>query len=323
MTLADAFPRARFSTVDLPERDRIAMWRDLYEHTIFRAEVRPDCDASFHATVISRALPDLHLRYGILSPVSVTRTRAYLGDGNDDHVLVINQAGSITATARGHEVALHEGDAVLVSSGDVSRFDRSTAGGSISMRIPRTVLSSRVVDIDDTVMRPIPRSAGVLRLLTGYTRPLLEDGPARPELWHLAVKHVHDLVALALGATREAAEVARSRGVRAARLRAAKSYIIENSGDPALSIGTVAEHLRVTPRYLQKLFDGEGGTFSDFVLAQRLVRAHRMLTDARYDSSQVSAIAYEAGFGDLSYFHRCFRKRYGATPRDTREGAAK
>jgi AraC-like DNA-binding protein len=32
-------------------------------------------------------------------------------------------------------------------------------------------------------------------------------------------------------------------------------------------------------------------------------------------------VAYEAGFGDLSYFNRTFRRRYGATPSDVREAA--
>ena len=37
----------------------------------------------------------------------------------------------------------------------------------------------------------------------------------------------------------------------------------------------------------------------------------------------MSAIAYDAGFGDLSYFNRNFRHRYGATPRDVRKSRAR
>jgi AraC-like DNA-binding protein len=29
-------------------------------------------------------------------------------------------------------------------------------------------------------------------------------------------------------------------------------------------------------------------------------------------------VDYECGFGDLSYFNRAFRRRYGATPTDVR-----
>jgi len=321
-TVIDSFPRVRMSTADLPERDRVALWREHYAHTIFRAEVEPACDASFHALVISRALPDLHLRYGALSPVRITRTHEFLADGNDDFALVINQAGRIAAGSRGCEVVLDAGDAVLVSSSETTVFDRHTRGGSFSMRIPHGVLAPLVADIDDVVMRPIRRTTDALKLLTRYTAPLLnEDALTTPELRRLAVTHVHDLVALTLGATRQAADTARARGVRAAHLSRAKAYIVENCRDAALSVGTVAGLLGLTPRYLQKLFERDGGTFSAFLRDQRLARAHRALIQPECDSSQVSAIAYEVGFGDLSYFNRCFRQRYGATPRDVREAS--
>jgi len=50
------------------------------------------------------------------------------------------------------------------------------------------------------------------------------------------------------------------------------------------------------------------------VLAQRLMRAHALLTDPRHASEKISTIAFDAGFGDVSYFNRVFRERYGDTP---------
>ena len=66
------------------------------------------------------------------------------------------------------------------------------------------------------------------------------------------------------------------------------------------------------------LFKPEGITFSEFLLSERLARAHGMLSDTRFDGHAVAQIGYEAGFADLSYFNRCFRKRYGQTPSDVR-----
>ena len=75
---------------------------------------------------------------------------------------------------------------------------------------------------------------------------------------------------------------------------------------------------RVTPRYIHKLFESEGTTLSRFILGQRLVHVHRMLTDPRHAGSAISALAYTAGFGDLSTFNREFRRHYGKTPSDVR-----
>lgn len=324
MTDLGGFATVRFSTADLPEQDRVAMWREHYGHVVFRVEIEPVQDASFQAAVVSRTLPELRLILGTMSAARISRTREFIADGTNDLALIVNLKGAATMTARGREVALREGDAVLKSSSEITAFDRSSLGGSFSIRIPHSVLSSLVVDVDDAVMRLIPRNTEALKLLTSYSGPLLDqDALATSEVRRLVVAHVHDLVALTLGATRDAAEVAQSRGERAARLRSAKAYIVENSSRRDLSIGTVAAHLGVTPRYLQKLFESDGGTYSAFLPGQRLASAYRMLTKPKFAQSAVSAIAYDAGFGDHSYFNRCFRQRYGATPRDIRETAAK
>jgi AraC-like DNA-binding protein len=66
------------------------------------------------------------------------------------------------------------------------------------------------------------------------------------------------------------------------------------------------------------LFEAERESLSEFVLAQRLVHAHRMLADPRFAGRAIGAIAFEAGFGDLSHFNRTFRRRFGMTPSEAR-----
>ena len=80
----------------------------------------------------------------------------------------------------------------------------------------------------------------------------------------------------------------------------------------------VASHLNVTPRYVQRLFEADGTTFSEFLLLQRLGRAHRLLCEPQASANAISTIAYDVGFGDLSYFNRRFRRQYGMTPREVR-----
>ena len=77
----------------------------------------------------------------------------------------------------------------------------------------------------------------------------------------------------------------------------------------------------MTVRYLHKLFESEGITYSEFVLGQRLARAHCLLTNPLHSRRAISTIAFELGFNDLSYFNRTFRRRYNATPSEIRDGA--
>jgi AraC-like DNA-binding protein len=313
----------RFSTADLPENMRAATWREHYGQNVLRAEIHPGDEASFDATVMSRVLPGLQLVSGKFTAARIVRTREMTADGNDDLSLLVNQTGNVTVSARGRQVDLRENDAVLISSGEAVVFDRRSFGESVAIRIPYATLLPAVVDVDDAIMQRIPGNIAALRLLTSYSSALLGDDHAveTSALGHHVSTHVHDLVALTLGATREAQDLAKSRGMGAARLKAAKIYVIENIGCRDISIGSVASHLGVTPRYLQRLFENEGTTFSGFLLGRRLARAHRMLCEPRSASKQVSAIAYDVGFGDLSYFNRCFRRLYGATPMDIRAAA--
>ncbi len=138
------------------------------------------------------------------------------------------------------------------------------------------------------------------------------------QLLNLSVRHVQDLLALSIGPSADYAETARTRGLRAARLKLAKAYIVAHSHRRDISIGSVAASLSVTPRYVQRLFEADGTTFSEFLIGQRLARAHRLLREPDCSHTAISNIAYDAGFGDLSYFNRRFRRLYGLTPREVR-----
>jgi AraC-like DNA-binding protein len=316
------FSTVRFSTADLPEKDRVAMWRDHYCRMQMKLDIEPINEVPLDCAILTRALPGVQIMSTAMSPARVTRTREFLADGNGDLIFIINQSGSVVAQARGREIMLREGDAVLMSTGEVKVFDRPVHGGSLSFRIPRSILMAIVADVDDVVMQLIPQKTEALKLLACYAAPLFHDiALATPEFRRTAVNHLHDLVALALGSAHDVTGLGNGRGVPAARLRMAKAYIIENSNRRDLSVGGVAAHLGLTPRNLQRLFEGEGTTFSEFLLSQRLSRAHHMLTEPRFARSPVAAIAYDVGFNDLSYFNRSFKRRYGACPRDIRIGA--
>ena len=171
-------------------------------------------------------------------------------------------------------------------------------------------------------MKAILHDSEALTLLVTYARAIADALPfATPELQRLAVTHMHDLIAATIGATRDGRAIAEGRGIAAARLRSVMADISANLGDADLTVADVARRHRVTPRYIHKLFENEGLTFSSFVLGQRLARAHRILSDPRFADRNISSVAFDVGFGDLSYFNRTFRRRYAATPTDIKQSS--
>ena len=117
------------------------------------------------------------------------------------------------------------------------------------------------------------------------------------------------------------AAVAGGRSLQSARLEAIKDDILAHIADERLSVTDIARRHGVTPRSVRLLFQADGGTFSEYVIEQRLVRSCRMLTEVKFSDWTIGTIAFEVGFSDLSYFNRTFRRRYGATPSDVREAA--
>jgi AraC-like DNA-binding protein len=85
-----------------------------------------------------------------------------------------------------------------------------------------------------------------------------------------------------------------------------------------LSVTSVAAKLGITARYIATLFEREGTSFTAFVLEQRLGLARSLLEDANRAETSISTLALVTGFGDISYFNKCFRRRYGMTPSDAR-----
>ena len=310
-----------FSSSDLPVDERVRAVRELHERGIVPLQPLPDY--AVHAQITKWFLPGAGILAGALSGLRQVATR-HAGNDSDDVFLGINLAGSSDASQRGHEIKIRDGDAILVTqAGGDFAISRPTPAHFLGLRVPRKALAPLVTGLDDATMRLIPSAIVPLRLLAGYVGAI-RDGPLpiSPEVGRLVVAHIHDLIALSIGATRDAAAAAQGRGLRAARLQAIKTDIGANLGDCDLKLTAVAARHRVTPRYIHKLFETEGTTYSEFVLGRRLAQAHRLLIDPRLARRAISSIAFDVGFGDLSYFNRSFRRRYGATPSEVRNDAA-
>jgi AraC-like DNA-binding protein len=256
-------------------------------------------------------------RSSVTGGVSAQRTPDLLC--NDDVVLHIQETGRRTISQLGRQAIIGAGSALLSSNSDVSTIVLPTPARFVTIGVPRKLMLALAPGLEDAFVRPLPSNPSILRLLLNYANVLEdEDTQWTPELQHAVAAHIHDLCALAIGATRDAAEIAMGRGLRAARLRAIKADIVRNLRDGDVSIAALAVRHRVTARYIQRLFESEGTTLSRYVLGQRLVQVHRMLVNPHLAHRAISTIAYDAGFTDLSTFNREFRRLFGATPSDVR-----
>ena len=238
----------------------------------------------------------------------------------DEVFLGVNIAGMAIARQRGQELTPQAGDAVLFSSAEAGfTLSRPRSSQFLGLRLPHRILAPLVPNLDRDSMRLIPCQTHSLRLLVDYLCLLgSRQVPRSAELDRAISTHILDLIALSVGAHQDAAAEAQGRGVRAARLHAIKADVASHFSEGDLSVAAVAARHSVTPRYIHKLFETEGATFSEYVLTRRLEFAYRLLTDRRLVRRSITSIAFDAGFLDLSHFNRMFRRRYNATPTEVR-----
>lgn len=306
------FSRREFQSPDNPDREWLDWFREGYGRKLYHLEIEPNPDVPFRLEATTRLLPDLAIAISKRSPM---RT-AHRGDQNDDMSMVVMLDGQSAVKVRGVTYELMPGMGGMGYHGVGASIEVPDGVKMLSIRLRRKIMEPMLKGFSDFAAL---RDTEALRLLLGYVRMLEgQETIASSDSQNLVTAHVHDLAALAFGLTRDAENMVSKRGVRAARLAAIKEDILRMLLSPELSVTTVAARQGVSPRYVHMLFELEGVTFSEFVVGQRLVRAHRMLSDLRYAGHTISAIALMVGFGDLSYFNRTFRRRFGMSPSDVR-----
>jgi AraC-like DNA-binding protein len=312
----------KLSTADLPEPDRLAIWREVYGRFIFNVEIDPVGDRTFEAEVALRRLPGAAVSFGWRTPADYRFGRRQLAVAGDNVVLGIVLKGRARVVQLGRDLAIDQGGGALMTTSDPGYHALYDDGGHLAVQLPRSELSALLPDFESRLMRPFPPNSDALKLIIAYAKAALDLDPgAGHELQRQVAAHLRDLVVFLAGPERET-EVLVARSVAAARLRTIKSEIEARLGQRDLSAETLAATQRISPDYLRKLFRQEDTSFSDYVLLERLKRVHAALVAPVSPGQRIASIAFQTGFSDLSYFNRAFRRRYGKSPSDVRRDGA-
>jgi AraC-like DNA-binding protein len=243
-------------------------------------------------------------------------------DTREAYFFLLNTGSDLTVTQHGREMTIAPGHVALISYSDTAEFRGSSENSWISATVPQRTLREFVTNADDLLAMPLDQGSEALKHFRRYVRILLgPDGmPDDTTLNEHVGKTLVELMAFSLGAGRDTAEVLGMRSVRAARAREVITEIKAGFADPAFSLKRAASKLRLSERYIQDLLAETGTVFTDRLMEARLQNARTMLENRLHDRLAIADIARGSGFGDVSYFNRCFRRRFGASPGDIRYG---
>jgi AraC-like DNA-binding protein len=254
--------------------------------------------------------------------VNVMRDCTGLRQSDGGCAMIICLDGRFDAEIGATRIAMAPGRMLLVACHRPEEAPSAGAARTIGLWFDCEAARGFSPPAGEIALRERPPSDPAIAVLAAYCAQLMALPAGMPaSLARLASRQLGDLVAHMLDPAAGLARAAPFGGPKAARLRAVLDHISANLSDPVLSAARVGARLGLTARCVQQLLEAVGLSFSQHVRQMRLDEARRLLGDPRHDHMRITDIAYAAGFQDLSYFNREFRRRFGEKPSAARGGA--
>jgi acetamidase/formamidase/AraC-like DNA-binding protein len=305
-----------FTSESYSEDDRLEAWRDVLGAVGLAPSAGSTVHTS-HATATRRNAEGVVLLRLAAGSQAVSPLRQRAEDV--PIVLLPGEDGVLLKTAAGHQIVSTGQLLLLPRKGDWSvNFQRDMRAVILSVtseafhgrKLGKPVLDEvRVLapsGFTEVFARTLESAARNLERLTDSEWAAVAQGLAE-----LLPIFLHQLVAPTtdLGGT----------ATQAALLHRLCQTIERRLDDPDLTPARVAEAEGISERYLQKLFEGSGTSFTNYLRERRLQRTSAGLSNPAEAHHSISEIAYRNGFSDSAHFSRAFRHRFGLSPREFRQ----
>jgi AraC-like DNA-binding protein len=307
-----------FSSSELPahlgDRARFGLWNEMFSADIAPTQFAMSEKLPFHITFTVATIGPLTCAsaFGTVSGAARSAAQA----ASDDHyTLHINTSDTPMRGSYGKlDIDVAPGGALLIASAEQSLFGCDD-NRWIDLRVPVRLLDAAFPESEARQGQMTEPHHEALRLLRHYLLLLdRADAPTTPSIVDHMTATIVDLVGLAIGADGDEAALAKTRGLRRARLQSVLAILRRDYMQPALSAELVGQALGLSARYVQDLLATTGKSFSERVLDLRLDHARTELLARGRTAMRISDIIYASGFNDISYFNRCFRRRFGCSP---------
>ncbi len=300
-----------------PASKQEAVWRETLASLALSGRLPKD--AAFHFGEVSIKRSPTQASFALLR--STAQHFSALSTG-ERHVLI-----GFVNYGRGH----------LTDSG---RRAAEFADGDIWVCDPMTPFSVQFRNDFELLLLQVPRERLTGRLGRAATVPTLVLGgsvsaaAARPMMRALtanfAVTEDGDLMAAETAITELmlSALLAEARPeednatqVQAAHYARVCAQIEARLREPELSVADIAKAEGLSARYIQRLFEGQDRSFSDYVRHRRLEQCRRDLVNPEHADRAIAEIGFRWGFPDQAHFSRVFSATYGISPRDYRKSS--
>lgn len=252
----------------------------------------------------------------------ITRSPAMIDkEAANFYFICVVLAGTLNVEQRRDLIELHAGDIIVFDSAQPYKilFADYEKKEALYIKVPRARLDSRLRPRSSLIGSKIDGSGGLGKVVAQMLRTALSEARTIEYIQaRRLIEAAFDLLATASapGDTHVQANLKRER--RWSTLRRIQDYIEANLGDEGLSRESIALYHKISVRYLSRLFEKEGVSLSQWILARRLEMARQRLEARDEPPCSITELAFDCGFKNVSHFNRTFKERFGCTPKGLR-----
>lgn len=307
-----------FDSTEVPAADRVEAWIQVTATALMPTRIRFVGPGNFEARIRAMPFGAAHLSALSYGSLLSERTPKLIRHSDPElYQLALVTSGEQAVEQARNNVLLGAGDMVLYDSSrpfSASAHAGTCKADSLVFQFPKRLLPLPAHRVGRLLAVPLPSDSGMSRLLaqflTGAAEAhatyapfgLVQLGGIGIDLVTAVLSHHLDGVPATASATRP--------GLLFLRISA---FIEEHLGHP-LSPAAIASAHQISLRYLQRIFQEQGTTVSDFIRRRRISRCCKDLADPAKRDVPVHAIGARWGFRRPEDFSRVFRKAVGMPP---------
>ncbi len=301
-----ASAEGRVSTSGIAPAARLAFWNQVVSEAF--DDIVVDAKPGFEGAVAMRRIGDIEFARVESGAAQVRRLRPLCGANGSLFKIHLQERGCGVSRQGRHEAVLQPGAFTLCDASQPYSLEFSGFNQMMVLRFPAAQLMARMDDPERYIGRAMDAHLGANRVLTGFLRSVWENEDVGADFEEAIPGIIMDMMAGAFKAGNDS-----SGGDRVDdRSKCIRAYIDAHISDPALRASTVARATGVSSRSMQMMFARSGMTATEYIVMQRLkLAAARLMNGA----TNITELAYDLGFSDLTYFSKSFKRRFGVSPR--------
>jgi AraC-like DNA-binding protein len=243
-----------------------------------------------------------------------------IADHSADYVKVgVHVGGRCLVRQDGREANLSPGDYVIYETTRPFDFVVSGKFQMYSVIIPRELLRVPAAQLSRLTARRFDGRQGMGALLAQFLVELGRQLSKSPQTLNIRLADaVFDIFEASVFEQLASERPERRNAADQGLILGIFAFIERNLGDPNLDVPAIAAAHHISVRYLQRLFESEGKTVSEWIRKRRIEHCRKDLTNSELTTVPVSAIGARWGLVNASHFSRLFKAAHGRSPREYR-----